>query len=98
MAESSEPLQVEDDPKEEQHSEGNLFSKVVGEQGTTVISEGLGGLGMEMSKWMIDEIDTDSSQFPDWISLQRLTQDHQTSVTTKQVDVTNFDPLIDTLR
>jgi hypothetical protein len=36
MAESSEPLQVEDDPKEEQHSEGNLFSKVVCEQGTIV--------------------------------------------------------------
>ena len=65
---------------------------------TIVISEGLGGLGIEMSKWMIDEIVTESSQFPDWISLQRLAQDHQSSVTTKQVDLTNFDPLIDTLR
>ena len=33
MAELSQPLQVEDDPKEEQHCEGSIFSTVVCEQG-----------------------------------------------------------------
>ena len=51
-----------------------------------------------LSRRKIDEIETDSSPFHDWISLQRLAQNHQASVTTKQVDVTNFDQLIDTLR
>ena len=50
IADSSQPLQVEDDPKEEQHSQGTLFSKGVCEQGTIVISGGLGGLGIEMSR------------------------------------------------
>jgi acyl transferase domain-containing protein/SAM-dependent methyltransferase len=81
-----------------------LYSNSVSNYGTIVISGGLGGLGLALSKWMIQERniqrivllsrrsseDMNSKEFRSWINLQKL----GTQVQLAQVDVTDYSQVL----
>ncbi|CAF4205444.1 unnamed protein product [Rotaria sp. Silwood2] len=117
ITESDKPLQIENDESVEQlqqQRQVNMFSNLVCNHGTIVISGGLGGLGIEMSKWMIkergvkrivllsrrdiEELDHDSLQFNDWMNLIQVAKQYNASVIGMKADVRELSQVVEVLR
>ncbi|CAF3989913.1 unnamed protein product [Adineta steineri] len=93
-------------------SDNRMFSSEVCDEGTILIS---GGLGLTMSRWMIKqrsvkhialmshrtlvELEKPSNpQYDDWLRLKQTINEYQTHVDVVQADVTNFDQVYDLIK
>ncbi|CAF1302513.1 unnamed protein product [Rotaria sp. Silwood1] len=91
-----------------------MFSDLICTKGTIVISGGLGGLAIEMSKWMIkeyhvkrivlmarktiEELEENSPQLRDWKYLHQIAQKYESFVELVKVDVTKFDQVFNAIQ
>ncbi|CAF1058651.1 unnamed protein product [Didymodactylos carnosus] len=108
LAGSSEQLELKErrlNTKNERKEQDNqMFTDLLCNKGTVLISGGLGGLGIEMSRWMIEEhgvkrialmtrknvneLDKDSVQFKEWINLKTIAANYSAHVEVVKADVT----------
>ncbi|CAF1196895.1 unnamed protein product [Adineta steineri] len=117
IAASKEKLKVENSQTEEyiqQKRKESVFPVEVCNEGIIVISGGLGGLGIELCKWMINErgvkrvvllsrknlgqLDHDSSQFKLWKNLKQIADKNHAIVQAIQTDVTDLKQVLSTFR
>ncbi|CAF0818026.1 unnamed protein product [Didymodactylos carnosus] len=91
-----------------------MFVPAVCENGTILISGGLGGLGLTMSKWMIkdrgvkrlvlmsrrsiEELKNNDSQYDDWLHLQQIALKCGAFVEVVKVDVTSYDQVFELVK
>ena len=91
-----------------------LFPDYVRNNGTILISGGLGGIGIAMSKWMIEkrgvkrillmsrrseqDLDENDPQYYDWIALKEIAIKYHASVAVVKADVTQFDRVLELIK
>ncbi|CAF0885328.1 unnamed protein product [Didymodactylos carnosus] len=91
-----------------------MFSDLVCNRGTVVISGGLGGVAIDMSRWMIkkravkrivllsrrniEELKQNSSQLNDLMNLIQIAKRHNASVEVMKADVTELDQVVEVIR
>ncbi|CAF1246238.1 unnamed protein product [Adineta steineri] len=113
IAQSDRELLIENDPTEKQTSHKHMFSKSVCNEGTIVISGGLGGLGIDISKWMIrergvkrivllsrrdiDQLEKTSYQYKDWSHLQEIAKENHAFVEVMKADIRDYDQVFNAL-
>ncbi|CAF1134744.1 unnamed protein product [Rotaria sordida] len=121
ICQSDQPLQLHNShtrrrqqQQQQQHQQGNMFSDTVCNHGTILISGGLGGLSIDMSKWMIkeravkrivllsrrsiDELDQNSSQYKECKKLEQVAEQYQSSIQVMKADVKEFDQVLEVIR
>lgn len=92
----------------------NVFPDIVCNHGSIVISGGLGGLAIELSKWMIEQrgvkriillsrkdlhqLDQNTSQYQNWIHLQRLAETNHAFVQVLKADINDYEQVFSALR
>lgn len=91
-----------------------LFPDYVCNNGTILISGGLGGIGIAMSKWMIEkrgvkrillmsrrseqDLDENDPQYYGWIALKEISIKYHGSVVVVKADVTQFDRVLELIK
>ncbi|CAF1135643.1 unnamed protein product [Adineta steineri] len=79
--------------------DNTMFPSEVCNQGTILISGGFGGLGLTISRWMIEERGelekASNPQQNEWLRLKRTTKEYNAHVDVVQADVTNFQQVHD---
>ncbi|CAF3817106.1 unnamed protein product [Rotaria sordida] len=120
VCQSDQPLQLHNShtrrqqQQQQQQQQGNMFSDTVCNHGTILISGGLGGLSIEMSKWMIkeravkrivllsrrsiDELDQNSFQYKEWKKLEQVAEQYQALIQVMKADVKEFDQVLEVIR
>ncbi|UJR34949.1 hypothetical protein I4U23_027727 [Adineta vaga] len=113
IAESNDKLTIETNRTEkyiQNKRKENLFPDEVCCHGTIVISGGLGGIGIDISKWMIKErgvkrivllsrrnlnqLDQKSSQYQNWIQLKEIAEENNAWIEIMQADVTDLQQIL----
>ncbi|CAF3815614.1 unnamed protein product [Rotaria sp. Silwood1] len=116
IVESNERLKIESNQNEQQIQQKrkeSVFPDEICNHETIVISGGLGGLGIDISKWMIKErgvkriillsrkdireLNFTTLQFKNWINLKQIADKNNAYIQVMKADVTDFQQVLSVL-